>query len=143
MEYFLIYLRKQVLIFYVNCPQWRQFARNVKSYLLRKIRKLSSISRLLNVKRMLKVTFLEIYGRRGYLLEQVITITDREMNMSRNLKPKKFSCTKDIIVSYVQSNFNGSSIFRTMKHCSGYLRVSHSISQEANGNKSEIPEGQP
>ena len=43
--------RKQVLTFHANCLQWRQFAWNVKSCFLGKIRNVSSICHLLNYPR--------------------------------------------------------------------------------------------
>ena len=48
---FLILPRKQILIFHANCLHQRQFAWNVKSCFLRKIRKISSICCLLNLPR--------------------------------------------------------------------------------------------
>ena len=47
-EIFSYFPRKQDLTYHANCLQWRQFAWNVKSCFLGKIRNLSSICRLLN-----------------------------------------------------------------------------------------------
>ena len=47
LRYFSYYPRKQVLTFHANCLHWRQFAWNIKTCFLGKIRKISSTCRLL------------------------------------------------------------------------------------------------
>ena len=59
---FLMFPRKQVLTFYANCLQWRQFAWNVKSCFLGNIRKIPPICLLLSGKGHNKTSFSPEWG---------------------------------------------------------------------------------